>query len=98
MKLSVEDFAFLRANLLRLVLLIPVECFRNEGSFYSNSGVKQIKVRLLSNGELIEKESRTSAGEKQGRLLSEGASPGPRDTGLLPDWISGKKKRRGNIE
>lgn len=97
MKLSAKDFAF-KSKSARLVLLILVDGFRNEGSFYSNSAVKQIKVRLFGSGDLIEKESRTSTREKQGRSLSEGASPSPRDPGLLPDWISGRKKRRGNIE
>lgn len=60
--------------------------------------VKQIKVRLLRNGELSEKESRTSMDEKQGRLLSEGAWPGPQRHGPTARLDFRKKRRRGNIE
>ncbi len=93
---SAEDFAF-KSESAELVRLILAESFWNEGSFYSNSAVTQIKVRLLSIGQLIEMGSRTSAGEKQGHLLSVGAGPGPRDVGMLPDWISGNTSR-GNVE
>lgn len=91
---SLQRILPLRAKSARLGPLTLVEGFWNEGSFYSNSAVKQIKVRLLSNGQLIYKECRTSTGEKQGRLLSEGARPGPKDVGPLPDWISWKKEER----
>jgi len=56
---------------------------------FTVTAVKANKGQIVEQRGGIEKESRTSAGEKQGRLLSEGARPGPRDTGLLPGWISG---------
>lgn len=88
MSLSAERISPLREKLLNLNW---VEGFWKEGSFNSNSGVKQIKVRLLSNGELIETESRTSTGEKQGRLLSEGRAQAPETRALCQTGFQEKK-------
>ncbi|KAF3840180.1 hypothetical protein F7725_018897 [Dissostichus mawsoni] len=55
------------------------------------SNMEQIKVRLLSNGELIERESRTSTGEKQGRLLSEGRAQAPETRALCQTGFQKKK-------
>lgn len=81
LKFSAEDFAF-KTKSARLVPLILAKGFRNEGSFYSNSVIKQIEVRLLSNGQLIETESRTSTLEKETRTLTvRGGKPRPHRRG-----------------